>query len=105
MKIVVGSKFWSASLKVCLGYGVARRISSRQCGKCSDLSMKGERLRGRIALLICSYTFSGVVDDRCDAIPDDARHRSMVSRWQVITYSVVQDAGNRVFRQWKRPVV
>ena len=25
-----GSKFWSASLKVCLGHGVARGISSRQ---------------------------------------------------------------------------
>ena len=24
------SKFWSASLKVCLGHGVARGISSRQ---------------------------------------------------------------------------
>ena len=25
-----GSKFWSASLKVCLGHGIARGISSRQ---------------------------------------------------------------------------
>ena len=25
-----GSKFWSASLKVCLGHGVARGISSRE---------------------------------------------------------------------------
>ena len=38
-------------------------------------------------------------------MPGDARHRSMVSWWQVAAHSMVQDAGGRVFRQWKRPAV
>ena len=53
-----------ASLKVCLGDGVARGISSGQSGKHSDLSMERERLRGRAALLICSCLPSGGVGNR-----------------------------------------
>ena len=90
---------------VYLGHGIARGISSRQSGKRSDLSMERERLRGRTAPLICSYLPFCGVGDRCDGVTGDARHWSMVCWWQVAALSVVQDAGCRVFRQWKRPAV
>ena len=78
-----------ASLKVCLGYGVARGISSRQSGKHWDRLMErdSELLRGRTALLICSFLSSGGVGNWCDGVLGNARHRLMVSgavnRWQI----------------------
>ena len=68
--------------------------------------MERERLRGRTALLICSYHSSGGVGDRCDGVLVDARHRS-IGEWggELADHSMVQDAGCRVFRQWKRPAV
>ena len=65
-----------ASLKVCLGHGVARGISSRQSGKRSDLLMERELLRGWEALLICSASSSGGV-----GVP--ATHRSMLESYEL----------------------
>ena len=59
--VVVRGVSSGSSLKVYLGHGVARGISSRQSGKHSDLSMERERLGGREAFLICSASpFLGV---------------------------------------------